>query len=208
MSHWSYASFFYRTNCIRFASSIFRPLDVTLELCTIRFRIFRVVINRQMSRWSYALFGFVYFVLYQISVEYFSSRNKSTARCRIGVMRLFSTERIVLDLRRVFFDRQMSRWSYALFGFIYFVLYQICVEYFSNRNKSTARCRVGVMHYSVSYISSRNRSTARCRVGVMHYLVSYISSRNKSPDIALELCTIRFCIFRIILDLRRVFFES
>ena len=176
MSHWSYASFFYRTNCIRFASSIFRPLDVTLELCTIWFRIFRIVIDRtrQMSRRSYALFLYISYCIRFAS---------NIFRIVINRPPDVALELCTIQFRifRVVINHQMSRWSYALFGFVYFVLYQICVEYFSSRNKSTARCRVGVMHYSVSYIS--------------YY--------NKSPDVALKLCTIRFRIFRVVIDRAR-----
>ena len=50
MSRRSYALFLYISYCIRFASNIFRivinrPPDVALELCTIRFRIFPIVLD-------------------------------------------------------------------------------------------------------------------------------------------------------------------
>ena len=90
---------------VSYISSCNKSPDVALESCTIQFRIFRVIINRQMSRWSYALFGFIYFVLYYICVEYFSNRNKSLdVALELCTIR-FHIFRIVLDLRRVFFDR-------------------------------------------------------------------------------------------------------
>ena len=121
MSHWSYTSFFYRTNCIRFASSIFRivinrPPDVALELCTIQFRIFRLVINRQISPWSYASF------FHRTNYFRFAS---SIFRVVINRPPDVALELCTIQFRifRVVINHQMSRWSYALFGFVYFVLY-------------------------------------------------------------------------------------